>query len=464
MRGNSLQVNFIKENMKIHAQGISWEATQWKKFYIETFRLQCRIYKAMRNRNIRYVIKLQKILINSSATRYTAMKEILPQNKMIDGEKGMFLRDAKKRNTQERSKIQKISTTRLGKEKKVFQKVTIEGRVTKYIWRIALEPAHEAIFCCDSYGFRPGKTPWDLQKAISTWMHEISPSFETRILKIEISEYFDKINYNFLIKELILPQKNKIKLFNCLKEGILDKNVFNGNKKIKEGSLEPLLGNIALHGIEALHEFKSFPKQILKSKYNLCQGFRYANSLLYLLEENENEDILIGRVKKFLKTRNLELKIEKLEITKVLDGFDLLEWTFMIDKKGKLVSYPSKYHWINYKTKIKSILKNSNYKIQTRISQVKIVVQEWNIYHQFCDMTNMKSQLYELKVWYSKYMKSYTKIPKEERILTLQRIFNNHSYKVFRYNKVRRQKSPFDQDLTYRLSDTKLSKNYITLT
>jgi hypothetical protein len=395
------------------------------------------------------------MLINSSATYYTAMREVSSQNKIINGE-----RDAEKRN----ARVQKISTAGLKKEKNVFQKVTIEDRITTYTWKLALEPAHEAIFCCDSYAFRPGKTPWDLQKAVSEWINEVSPSFEAKILKIEIGECFSKINHNFLIGELILPQKNKIKLFKSLKGGILDRNVFNGDKKIRKGTLEPLLGNIALHGIETLNESKSFPKQILKSKYNLSKGFRYANSVLYILEESENEDILIGRVRKFLKTRNLELKIEKLEITKVVDRFDLLEWTFMITSKGNLVSYPSKYHWVNYKAKIKSVLKNSNYKIQTRINRVKIIVQEWHIYHQFCDMTYVKSQLYELKVWYGKYIKSYTKIPKEERILTLQRIFNNHSYKVFGYDEVRKEKSPFDEDLVCRLRNAKLSENYFTFT
>jgi len=453
--------------MEIHSHGISLEETQWKKFYVETFRLQCKIYKAMRNENVRCVMRLQKILINKAATYYTAMRKTSPRsdvNRIIDGKGDPFLRDETKRNAQRNSEIQKISTTRLKKEEKVFQRLASEDRITPYVWKLALEPAHEAIFCCDSYGCRPNKTPWDLQKAVLKWINEISPSFKVRILKIEINECFSKINHSFLIEELILPRKNKIKLFKSLKKGILDRNVFNGDKKVKKGTLEPLLGNIALHGIETLNESKNFPKQTLKSKYNLSKGFRYANSVIYIIEDNENEDVLIGRVKKFLKTRNLELKIEKLEITKILDGFDLLEWTFMITTKGNLVSYPSKSHWINYKTKVKSVLKNSNYKIQTRVNRVKIIVQEWHIYHQFCDMANVKSQLYELKVWYSKYMRSYTKIPKEERILTLQRIFNNHSCKVFGYDEVQKQKSPFNGNLKYRLHNTKLSKNYFTST
>jgi len=197
-----------------------------------------------------------------------------------------------------------------------------------------------------------------------------------------------------------------------------------------------------LHRIENLNESKNFPKQVLKSKYYFSKGFRYENNVVYILEENANEDILIGRVKNFLQNRNLEFDITKLDITKISDGFNLLEWRFVITPKGKLINYPNKYHWIEYKTKVKLILKNSRYKIQTRIDQVRVIVQEWHNYHQFCDMTQVKSQLYELKIWYSKYMKLYTKIPKEERILSLQRIFNNHSW-------VRQTKYSFHEESLY---------------
>jgi RNA-directed DNA polymerase len=448
--------------MDIRANCISWKALPWKEFKIRTFRLQCRIYKAMRTGNIQYVMKLQKILINSSAAYYIAVKEITSQNilhKVNGEEKKMRLKYvekikfvktiSKKINTWKHSKLQKIPTTELRKKEKVFQKLETEEQIIKCIWKMALEPAHEAIFCYESYGFRPGRNQWDLQKSISIWINKLSPSFEAKLLKIEIDSCFDKINHNFLMQELILPKKNKIEIFRALKTGLLNKNVFNGDTKIKKKVLESLLEKITLHGIENLNESKSFPKQVLKSKHNFSKGFRYANTIIYILEENENEDILVGRVKKFLKTRNLELQIAALEMTKVLNGFNLLEWKFMLTKKGKLISYPNKCHWIEYKTKVKSILKNSRYKIQTRIDRVRIVVQEWHIYHQFCDMAQVKSQLYELKIWYSKYIRTYTKIPKEERVLTLQRIFNNHSYKLLGYTKVMQAASTFDDKLSY---------------
>jgi len=441
--------------MDVRTNYITWKSLPLKKFKIRTFRLQCKIYKAMRNKNVLYVSKLQKILVNSFAARCTAVEELTSRDilhKVTNEKKTEFPSTTKriefvegllkKRNNPKHFPVKKILTTKLSKEKKVFQKWKTADQIVACVCTMALKPAQKANFYCKSYGFKTGKNQWGLQKAISIWVNTLSPSFKAKVLKIEMASCFDKINHDFLMKELLIPQKNKSGILQILKAGILDKNVFNTNEQIRKNVLKPFLGNLALHRIENLNESKNFPKQVLKSKYYFSKGFRYENNVVYILEENANEDILIGRVKNFLQNRNLEFDITKLDITKISDGFNLLEWRFVITPKGKLINYPNKYHWIEYKTKVKLILKNSRYKIQTRIDQVRVIVQEWHNYHQFCDMTQVKSQLYELKIWYSKYMKLYTKIPKEERILSLQRIFNNHSW-------VRQTKYSFHEESLY---------------
>jgi hypothetical protein len=433
---------------------MTWKTQPLRKFKIKTLRLQCKIYKAMRHKNIKYVSKLQKILINSFATRYTTVEELMSRNlshKGANEKKVIFPKNienikcikglSKECNKPKYFSVQKIRITKPKEERKVFQKLTTADQIVKCAWTRPLNPTYKATFSCESHRFRPGKNQWNLQKAISIWVNKLSPSFKAKIFKMEIDSRFDKMDHNLLMKELVLPQKNKIGIFRILKTGFSDRNVLNSNEKITRKALNPFLGNLTLHEVENLNESKNFQKQVLKPKCYFSKGFRYANNVIYILEENENEDVLIGRIKKFLKNRSLELNITKLDITKIADGFNLLEWRFRITKKGKLISYPHKHHWIAYKTKVKFILKNSRYKIQTRIDQVKVIIQKWHNYHKFCDMTQVKSQLYELKIWYSKYIKMYTKIPKEERILSLQRLFSNHSFKVIRTNSSFHEKS-----------------------
>jgi len=442
--------------MDICTNYMTWKTQPLRKFKIKTLRLQCKIYKAMRHKNIKYVSKLQKILINIFATRYTIVEELMSHNlsyEVANKKEVIFPKNiddikciedlSKKCNKPKYFSVQKIPTTKPKEERKVFQKLTTADQIVKCVWTRTLNPTHKATFSCESHKFRPGKNQWDLQKAISIWVNKLSPSFKAKILKMEIDSRFDKMDHNLLMKELVLPQKNKIGIFRILKTGISNRNILNSNEKVTRKALKPFLGNLALHKVENLNESKNFQKQVLKPKCYFSKGFRYANNVLYIIEENENEDVLVGRIKDFLKSRSLELNITKLDITKIADGFNLLEWRFGINKKGKLVSYPHKDHWIAYRTKIKLILKNSRYKIQTRIDQVKVIIQKWHNYHKFCDMTQVKSQLYELKIWYSKYIKLYTKIPKKERILSLQRLFSNHSCRVMRTSSSFHEKSSY---------------------
>ena len=442
--------------MDVCTNYMTWKTQPLGKFKIKTLRLQCKIYKAMRHKNIKYVSKLQKILINSFATRYTTVEELISYNlshEVANEKKVIFPNNieiikyieslSKKCNKPKYFSVQEIPITKPKKERKVFQKLTTADQIVKCVWTKTLNPTYKATFSCESHRFRPGKNPWDLQKTISIWVNKLSPSFKAKILKVEIDSRFDEMRHDLLMKELVLPQKNKLGIFRILKTGISDRNVLNSNEKITRKALEPFLGNLALHEVENLNEFKNFQKQVLKPKCYFSKGFRYANNVIYILEENENEDLLVGRIKKFLKKRSLELNINKLDITKIADGFNLLEWRFRITKKARLVSYPNKDHWIAYKAKVKLILKNSRYKIQTRIDQAKVIIQKWHNYHKFCDMTQVKSQLYELKIWYSKYIKLYTKIPKRERILSLQRLFSNHSCKVMRTNSSSHENSSY---------------------
>ncbi len=66
--------------MDVCTNYMTWKTQPLGKFKIKTLRLQCKIYKAMRHKNIKYVSKLQKILINGFATRYTTVEELISYN------------------------------------------------------------------------------------------------------------------------------------------------------------------------------------------------------------------------------------------------------------------------------------------------------------------------------------------------------------------------------------------------
>jgi RNA-directed DNA polymerase len=419
MRGNSLQVNLIfwlKEKMEKNGQLSSWQELPWENFKHSLFHLQCKIYKAMRKNDIQSVIKLQKLLLNSSIARYIAKEEVAKRNLSY--------------------KLSKINEEQFFSNNNT-RKFNDEDLITQYLWKMLLEPAHEAIFSEHSFGFRLGKNPWDIQTQLGSVLKNLSVQGKIKIIIIEIRPDFDTINYNFLIGKLICPREVKFKILKALQSGILKNNVFSESNIVVRGMLPSLFGNIVLDGIEKL------PNAFLEGKNEkMYFGFRYGNQLIYILKNDASKTKLLQLITHFLKIRNL--KISKKTIVDDATEFDFLGWHFFIQPTGKISTYPNKENWQRYKTKIKSILKNSKYKINTRINRVAIISREWHYYHQFCDMSKVKGQLYELKRWYSNYLRSNTKISKIERILSLRKSFNNYKYKTFGYTRANKIGSTFN--------------------
>jgi transposase len=58
----------------------NWKALPWKKFQKTVFRLQVRIFKARKNGNHKLVRKLQKLLLNSKAAKYLAVRQVTQLN------------------------------------------------------------------------------------------------------------------------------------------------------------------------------------------------------------------------------------------------------------------------------------------------------------------------------------------------------------------------------------------------
>src|SRR4028118_1686906 len=77
----------------------NWKALPWKRFQKVVFRLQTRIYKARKNGDRKLVNKLQKLLLNSKAAKYLAVRQVtqLNQGKATAGGDGKTALNPKER-------------------------------------------------------------------------------------------------------------------------------------------------------------------------------------------------------------------------------------------------------------------------------------------------------------------------------------------------------------------------------
>jgi RNA-directed DNA polymerase len=54
----------------------SWKTLPWKKFRRDLFRLQKRVFKAVREGNKRKALSLQKLILKSTAARLLAIRQV----------------------------------------------------------------------------------------------------------------------------------------------------------------------------------------------------------------------------------------------------------------------------------------------------------------------------------------------------------------------------------------------------
>ena len=399
----------------------------WDTFRSKVFSLQCRIYDAMLDNDIQQTIKLQKCLLNSSAIYYIAIKECTEFNtrKVILGtdekliptfkDKLLFAARIRKEISHWKHSPPRKVKILIDKGNKTFFSIpVIEDRIIQFIWKLVLEPAHEATFLQSSYGFRPGRTVWDMQKSILKNLNLFSRRPRKKVLTFDFSHYFRLIKHNFLLNKLVFPSKHKNCIYQALKQGILDDTLFPFSYHYSLTTFSFLLLNIAFHGLEDLSKEN-------RVTFEVIYGFRYGGHLLYIFEQDEYR--IYSLIDRFFYTSGLSFKYPEVRIFKYLNNFDFLGWSFVVKPNGKVLNYPTKANWISHKSDIKSILKNPLDSIIERLRKIERRINRWYKYHHFCNISEISWQIYALRNWMNRYLTLHTSMVKEDRYILLRNIF-----------------------------------------
>lgn len=417
----------------------SWKALPWDQFRRKVFNLQCRIYDAIRKGDIHKTIKLQKCLIQSSYVHYVAIKELTDFNigRKIPGIDGKLMLTSKEKilfvnrireeiidwKHSRTRKINIVDNIKFTGTNTIFSLPTVEDRIIQFIWKLALEPAHEAIFLQNSWGFRLGKTAWDIQKYLMHNIIRFPNHINKKLLIIDFSNSFHLIHHEALLNKLIFPSKHRSNVYRALKMGLLDGCLLTISYHYSLTNISFLLLNIAFHGLEG------FCTNIdNKSKID-GYSLRYGTHLLYSFNSDEEE--LMCLLDNFFYALGFNLKSIEVNVFKSIETFDFLDWRFVFKPNGKVISYPNKFNWLMYKTEVKFLLKNSAYKIETRIEKIRFKTSIWYNYHCFCDFSKVNSLVYSLKIWFVKYLRFRTNISKMDRSALLYRVFSSTSLDLY---------------------------------
>ena len=142
-----------------HETSESWRNLNWKKFRKDLFRLQCRVFKAIREGNKRKALSLQKLILKSSSARFLAIRQVSQLNAGkktagIDGKKSLTFEERFEleellkvsSNDWKHKKLRSIPIPKKDGSTRILKIPTIADRAWQCLAKYAIEPAHEALF------------------------------------------------------------------------------------------------------------------------------------------------------------------------------------------------------------------------------------------------------------------------------------------------------------------------------
>ena len=421
----------------------SWKKLPWKQFRRDLFRLQMRVYKAIQVGDKRKATSLQRLILKSTAARMMAVRQVTQLNAgkktagvdrkaSLSFEERFNLSEELKQsvNTWKHQKLREIPIPKKNGKTRLLKVPTIADRAWQCLVKYALEPAHEATFHARSYGFRTGRSAHDAQKFLFNNLRSFCNGIEKQVIELDIEKCFDRINHSSIMERLIAPSGIKLGIFRCLKAGVNPEYPEQGTPQ--GGVVSPLLANIALNGIEDIH-----------------QSVRYADDMVIILKPGENAEAILDLISQFLAERGMNVSAKKTKLTATTDGFDFLGWHFKVQSNGKFRCIPSVDNFKTFRQKVKHIVNNSNYGATTKANKLSPVVRGWRNYHRFCKMDGSRFSLWHIQNRAFKVFNKETKQKRHTSKKLLDLAFPSVPYSENKHVNVKGEKSPFDGDIAY---------------
>ena len=431
-------------HISINSYSESWKDTNWKHLHKVLFRLQHRVWKAVREGDMAKARNLQKLIVKSYAARMLAIRQVSQLNTGkktagIDGVKSLTFKErfqlesTLKKHVKDwkHQGLREIPIPKKDGSKRKLKVPTIADRAWQCLVKYALEPAHEATFHARSYGFRTGRSAHDAQRILYNNLRSYCHGISKRVLELDVEKCFDRISHKAILERLIAPNYAKRGIFRCLKSGTTPEFPEQGTQQ--GGVVSPLLANIALNGIESLG-----------------QSVRYADDMVFILKPGESAEKLLVKIEEFLAVRGINVNQKKTKATATTDGFDFLGWHFYVQKNnGKFRSVPSEENFKAFRQKVKHIVNSSNYGVNTKVQKLAPIIRGWRNYHKYCKMSGSRFNLWGLAHRAFKVFLKQKTINRYQAKAMVKLAFPHVVSSQSNFFNVKGEKSPFDGDIIY---------------
>lgn len=313
----------------IDEESVAWNKLPWRKLEQHVYRIQKRIYRASQRGETRKVEKLQKLLLKSKSARLLAVRRVTQDNQGkqtagIDGVKSVApkarlelaerLHPTYWKRSQPRP-VRRVWIPKAGKpgEKRPLGIPVMWERAQQALAKLALEPAWEAKFEANSYGFRPGRSCQDAIAAVFLAIR-LKPKY---VFDADIKGAFDHISHEALVNKLhTYPQLRRL-IKGWLKAGVMEGVDFSPTESgtPQGGVISPLLMNVALHGME---------QAMTEAKYKDGKPIlvRYADDFLIFHPDKDELQVAAEQVASWLADMGLHLHPTKTRMTHTLVPYE----------------------------------------------------------------------------------------------------------------------------------------------
>lgn len=312
--------------------------------------------------------------------------------------------------------------------------LTVNDRIVQTLFLSIIDPVLDPFVDTTNFGFRKGRSAHQAVGLLSKALHhkpKRNKNKSTRayfvntkhVLKIDIEQFFDKVDHFWLLNNYPFPTKFVHILKAWLKT---DVSYHNSTETVTQGFpqgsvIGPSLANFTLNGLEKLvkpyqktafsqekhnYKLKKFNVDYSKGNTNVriqltARIVRFADDFIIVTNDLKTVQIIRQKIKEFLVIRGLQINENKTLLLPWVHNakFEFLGFIFHFilntkqtnlatqynKKKGHYVRtglyvYPNKSNIANFKSKIKLICRNINRSPYKLISLINPIIRGWGNY------------------------------------------------------------------------------------
>lgn len=350
----------------------------WLNAQNQIFKIQNRIVSQVEKKNFRNARNLQRLLLKSLSARLIASQKILE----IECFKDFTLYQIKKKQPFPRV----LNLNNYIQFEVQLKNFKLHFNFLKILWLLALIPLHETYSDSLCYNFRLYRDHTDVLKEI---ILKLKDSKINWMLIIKPNSFLNLENKQWLINNLLVEKKFLFTLFNQkeftnqLTKEYKYKRKLTETKKI---SLKKIFKNYSLQG------YKTSQKDLNES-INL--SIIFYNNLLLIPSTNSTQMVFRYRsIFKFLKTRGLSIKKNRIWAINLKDGFTFLGFFFKKQNNNFSITI-SEQNIRSHKMELKKFLKLGRaLSIDKAIYQLNRKIYNWQIYYSYA--SNLKKTWSEM--------------------------------------------------------------------